>query len=194
MVGRMVDRMADPMVGGKEDQKEDRKADPMVGRMADRKADRMVGRKEDQKEDRMADPMVEWTRGLNFRPLHRLVQIFHQQPLQRFPQSLVQCLLRQLQAAQMMDRMVGQMVAVMKAQEEGHLDSKGVIRGVILPHFLLLGWEHLLRFSATRQGRQTQHRVDFRREHLFVLLLIVQQMFFFPPSITPHTGHMARLK
>ena len=85
-------------------------------------------------------------------------------------------------------------VAVKKVQEEGHSDSKGAFQRGNLLQFLLLDLEPLLPFSATRPGRQTQHRVDFRREHLFVLPLTVQQMFFFPPSITPHTGHMARLK
>ena len=48
--------------------------------------------------------------------------------------------------------------------------------------------------SVALRGRQMRHRVGFQLEHLFALLLFVQQMFFFPPWITPHTGHMARLK
>jgi hypothetical protein len=92
------------------------------------------------------------------------------------------------------DQKVDLTVAVKKARGEGHSGPKVHFEHEILPHCLVLKRAHLLPFSAILRGRQTPHRVDFRREHLFVLLLIVQQMFFFPPSITPHTGHMARLK
>jgi hypothetical protein len=95
---------------------------------------------------------------------------------------------------QKVDQKVDLTVAVKKARGEGHSGPKVHFEHEILPHCLVLKRAHLLPFSAILRGRQTPHRVDFRREHLFVLLLIVQQMFFFPPSITPHTGHMARLK
>ena len=48
--------------------------------------------------------------------------------------------------------------------------------------------------SVAHLSLQKRHQEGFQLEHPFALLLFVQQMFFFPPQITPHTGHTARLK
>ena len=157
-------------------------------------ADHLVGPKADQMEAQTAGQMeavkADYQRG----------QSVHRPEIPR---------MHRLLEGQMVDHLVDPKVGLKVGQlaQEHHplqnlqllLFLQQLLLPVLHPRQVLqlLRWFPLLPLqglSVALRGRQMRHRVGFQLEHLFALLLFVQQMFFFPPWITPHTGHMARLK
>ena len=167
MMGQMVGRMVDRMEDRMMDQMVDQMVDQMEGRMVDQMEGQMVDRMEGQMVDRMEGQMVELVGAnhLHLRPHPQ--QYLHLQYWLAHLQELLE--------------------APRQKQESRHLSR-------LHPRIRLRFPVVLLRVFVTRQGLQMQHQEGFRLGHLFGLLYSVQQMFFFSPRITPHTGHMARLK
>jgi hypothetical protein len=117
------------------------------------------------------------------------------------------------------DQKEGHSEALMAVQMEGHSEALMAVqmdglwgRGMgWLIQMSLLRWmllqgvlqkeslaAHLFRCSQASLEdhliHQTQHQACSQLVHFFLLHEFVLQMFFFPPRITPHSGHTARLK
>jgi hypothetical protein len=109
------------------------------------------------------------------------------------------------------DQKEGHSEALMAAQKEaqkeglwgrgmGWLIQMSLLRGMPLQGALQKESlaAHLFRCSQASLEdhliHQTQHQACSQLVHFFLLHEFVLQMFFFPPRITPHSGHTARLK